>query len=314
MKAPLGATLAAITFVAWLIPQARAETFDCRQPASPLAMLVCNDATLRSADAEENDVYDAAILASLDRASLREEERTWFDREILPYNWFAQQHAPIDHAEVAQTYRRRSAALRQEMQAWRKFRHSVPAATLATTCLTLPQHHSGEACEVDTFKPVAGDPSLRYQLQNYRDHAYGAVVVLASAVTEADEWLPVVVASSNTAYFAAPQVIDAQGGKLLVIPGTSTGNAHENESVLYRFEPDSLQEIDDKSWLDTLPARLPSELALSSEIVADYGKMQAVATVTRSQSSCCPTGAQATIDLAIEDNRVVVKGVTFLAP
>jgi hypothetical protein len=42
--------------------------------------------------------------------------------------------------------------------------------------------------------------------------------------------------------------------------------------------------------------------------------MQAIAKVTHSQSSCCAAGATATIDLGIEDQRVVVRGVTFSGP
>ena len=64
----------------------------------------------------------------------------------------------------------------------------------------------------------------------------------------------------------------------------------------------------------TLHAHLPDGLVLSPEITADYVKMQAVATTTRSRSSCCAVGSRAVIDLAIEDDRVIVKGVTFDGP
>ncbi|HXE29935.1 MAG TPA: hypothetical protein VN656_15560 [Stellaceae bacterium] len=287
---------------------AEAETFDCRQPTMPLGRLICNDAALRTADAEESDVYDAALLASLDRPSLRDEERVWFDHEILPYNWFAQQHMPVDNSKVAEIYRRRSTALREETRDWRKLRHSVPSATLATTCLALPQR-SGD-CTVAAFAPIEGVPTLRYQQQTYAQPAASSVIVILAAVPDhPDGWLPLAVASSAHP-LTQPQAIASPAGTLLVI----AGNGDSDASALYRLDKDALQDIDDRSWLETLRSRLPDGLALSSDIVADYGKMQAASKVTRSQSTCCAVGSTATIDLTIENDRVVVSGVTFGEP
>jgi hypothetical protein len=295
-----GLTLAAI--------QAKAETFDCHQPTSPLARLICSDATLRAADADENGVYDTATLASLDRHALREEERVWFEHEILPYNWFAQQHMPIDNGKIVEAYRSRGNALRQETRDWRKVRHSVPGATLASTCLALPQR-SG-ACAVTAFAPIEGAPALHYQQQHYAPPATSSVIVIFAALPEnPDAWLPLAVASSAHA-LTPPQAIASPAGTLLQI----TGNGDSDVSALYRLDKDALQDIDDRSWLETIRSRLPDGLALSPEIVADYGKMQAVTTVTRSQSTCCAVGSSVTIDLAIENDRVVVRGITFGEP
>jgi uncharacterized protein YecT (DUF1311 family) len=307
MKASFLAIVVSVLALAVAVP-AKAETFDCRRPGSPLARLICNDATLRAADAEENDIYDAALLASLDRPSLREEERNWFDHEILPYNWFAQHNAPIDNAKVIGAYRQRGNALRQETQAWRKLRHGMPGAALAHTCLALPQR-SGD-CTVAAFAPIGGIPSLRYQQQAYAQPAGASVVVILAAVPERpDDWLPLAAASSVHS-LTPPQAIASPAGTLLVIGGSGDSDA----SALYRLDKDALVDIDDRSWLETLRSRLPDGLALSPEIVADYGKMQAVAKVTRSQSTCCAVGGTATIDLTIEGDRIAVSGITFGEP
>jgi hypothetical protein len=284
-----------------------AETFDCHQPTSPLARLICNDATLRAADADENGVYDSATLASLDRPALRDEERVWFAHEILPYNWFAQHNAPIDNAKIIEAYRRRSDALRQETRDWRKLRHSAPGATLTATCLALPQR-SGD-CTVAAFAPIEGAPLLRYQQQSYAlPAAVSAVIIFAAVPDHQDEWLPLAVASSANA-LTPPQAIASPAGTLLIIAGSDS-----DASALYRLDKDALQDIDDRSWLETIRSRLPDGLIVSSEIVADYGKMQAVTKVTRSQSTCCPVGSVATIDLTIADDRIAVSGITFGEP
>lgn len=293
--------------------RAEAETFDCQRPSLPLARLICGDPVLRAADAEENGIYDTALTASLDKASLRAEERAWFAAEILPYNWFAQHNAPINNGEVVDTYRKREDALRHETQLWRKLRQGVPGATLAASCLALPMYPNSGDCSVAAYAAIEAAPSLHYQLQTYsQPQLHGAVVIFAAIPDQPDAWLPLAVAMSKDAILSAPQATASRFGTLLTI--ASSGSGESDGSALYRLTPDALEDIDDQSWLDTLRAHLPDGLTLSPEIVADYGKMQAVATTARSQSSCCAVGSRAVIDLAIEDDRVVVKGVNFDGP
>ena len=293
--------------------RADAETFECQKPTSPLARLICADPLLRTADAEETGIYDAAVTASLDRPALREEERAWFAREILPYNWFADHQMPINNGDVIDAYRKRADALRQQTRLWRKLRHGVPGATLAASCLALPIDPNSGGCWVAAFAPVAGAPALRYQLQLFSGPAaHNAVVIFAATQDQPDTWLPLAVRMSKGGTLDAPQASASPFGVLLTVAGSGSGD--DNGSALYRLAPDALEDIDDRSWLETLHVHLPDGLALSPEITADYAKMQAAATVSRSQSTCCPVGAQARIDLAIDNDRVVVSGVTFGGP
>lgn len=313
MKALVKTILSAILILAWGLPHARGDAFDCREPSSPLGKLICSDALLRTADHEENAVYDAALLASLDRSLLLEEERVWFEHEILPYNWFAQHHMPVDNAKIVAAYRSRADALRQETQSWRKFRRSVPSATLATTCLAPPINQPTNGCTVAAFASINGAPSLRYQLQTYpKPAARSALIIFAAVPERPDEWLPLAVTSSQHGALTSPQAAASPVGTLLLVAVAGTGDG--DESALYRLGKDALEDIDDRSWLETLRTHLPDGLELSPEIVADYGKMQAVSKVTRSQSTCCAVGSTATIDLTIEDDRIAVKGVSFDGP
>ena len=306
----MAAAIAAALVLIGSVFRAQAETFQCQPPASPLARLICGDPLLRAADAEENGIYNSALSASLDRSALREEERAWFAREILPYNWFADHKMPINNREIVDAYHKREDALRQRTQLWRKLRHGVPGATLAAACLALPIYPDSAGCSVAAFAPIEGAPSLRYQLETYsQSGAHSAVIIFAATPDQPDAWLPLAVTMSKDANLGAPQATASPFGTLLTIAGSGTDG-----SALYRLAPDALEDIDDRSWLETLPAHLPDGLALSPEITADYAKMRAAATVTRSQSTCCPIGGSATIDLAIENDRVVVRGVTFGGP
>jgi len=311
MKTGAVAILAILALGLGAVP-AKAESFDCAHPGSPLGRLVCGAPLLRAADEEESAVYDAALLASLDRSSLRAKEGAWFDREILPYNWFAEHHMPVDDTKIVTAYRSRADVLRQETRAWRKVRHAITGASLATTCLALPMAAPPTAgCTVVAFASIDGAPSLRYQLQTEPPpEVHSAVVIFAAVPERPDEWLPLAVTSSQHAILPPPQVTASPFGTLLLIAGGENGDG----SALYRLAEGTLEDIDDRAWLESLRSRLPDGLQLSPQIVADYGKMQAVATTTRSQSSCCAVGSRATIDLGIEDDRIVVKGVTFDGP
>ena len=293
--------------------RAEAETFECQPPASPLARLICGDPVLRAADSEENGIYETALSASLDKAALRDEERAWFEREILPYNWFADHKMPINNGEIVDAYHKRGDALRQQTQVWRKLRHGVPGTTLVASCLELPMYPNNSGCSVTAYAPIEGAPALRYQLDTYSQPvAHNAVVIFAAMQEPPDTWLPLAVTMSKDANLGAPQATASPFGTLLTVANSGSGEA--GGSALYRLTPEALEDIDDHSWLETLHAHLPDGLALSPEITADYAKMQAVAKVTRSQSSCCTVGSTATIDLTIEKDRIAVSGVTFGGP
>lgn len=313
MNGAICVMLAVVLACALGASEARAESFDCTHPTLPIARTVCANPTLRGADQDESANYDTALAATLDRAALRAAEDAWFETEILTYNWFALHGTPIDPEKVLDAYRRRTDDLRHQAQLWRDLRHAVPAGTLANSCLALPQQPGN--CKVSAFFTVEGVASLRYQLQTFpQPPPRDTVVIFASAANEHDEWLPVAAAASDHASFSAPKVVASPAGALLLIPGKTDDAEPQDASALYRIAGGTLEDIDNRSWLKTLSARLPDGLGLAPGIFPDYATMRAVATITRSESTCCPTGGQAAITLAIDNDHVVVTDVTFTGP
>ncbi len=219
--------------------RAEAETFDCQRPSIPLARLICGDAVLRAADAEENEIYDTALTASLDKSALREEERAWFAAEILPYNWFAQQHAPIDNAKIVETYRQRGDALRQETQLWRQAASQRPGTSLATSCIALPMypHTDGLRCCRLTRRSKATS-SLRYQRQIYPQHPRIARVIVLAAIAGPRRCLAAACRclSAKLRRFRAPQMIASPAGTLAGHRGNQASNG-EDAAALYRLQP-----------------------------------------------------------------------------
>lgn len=299
----------AVTLVA---SQAQAEAFDCTRPGPPAARIVCGDAALHAADQAESIAYDSALSAALDRPSLREDERLWFESEILTADWFVAHGMSVDPGKLLQAYQARADALRTITRRWRDVRRPLAAAQVGTACLPLPASPTTDDCHVVDSGSVIGMGSLRYQRQSYGQEAKArAVVVFAVSDTAGDQWVPIAVAYNAHADFGAPQTVESPDGKLMMLAGEGDGPHDENVSSLYRFATGTLEDIDDRSWLGTLKSRLPDGLVLDPGIVADYGKMTAIATIAQSQSTCCPVGGHAIVTLAIENQGVVVKDVTF---
>jgi uncharacterized protein len=290
---------------------AYAEPFDCTHPSLAVARIVCGDPALRAADQAESQAYDTAVLATLDRQSLGEHERQWFQAEILTANWFIGHGMTVDPSKLFQAYQKRASDLHETERRWHEARRPLAADQLGKSCLSLPSAAGNGDCQMDDSSDIAGDTSLRYQRQSYGQQADRAVIVFAG---DGKEWTPIAAAFSEHARFAVPEIIASPAGKLLALAGAADGPHDEDVSALYRFASGTLEDIDDRSWLETLKSRLPDGLTLVPGILADYATMTAVATIARSQSTCCPTGGRVTVALAIEGQRVVVKDVSFAGP
>lgn len=267
---------------------------------------------MRAADQAESDAYDAALSAALDRPSLREDERVWFQSEILTAGWFFGHGMKVDPEKLRESYVQRAASLRAIAQQWRTFRRPIPASQLGTACLSLPSATDATDCAVTDSGGVVGASEFRYQRQSYHHEAKAhGIIVFAAADGSGTQWVPIAAAYNPLADFTAPETVDSPEGKLMMLAATANEANAEGASDLYRFASGTLEDIDDRAWLDTLKSRVPDGMLFEPGIMADYGKMTATATIARSESSCCPVGGHAVITLAIEDQRVVVKDLTF---
>ena len=307
---PLFIALAVILVTA----RAQAESFDCARPGSGVARIVCADPATHAADQAESDAYDLALAAALDRPSLREEERLWFQAEILTASWYIDHGMKVDPAKLLQSYRQRTDVLRATARRWREWRRAETTAQAEAACLPLPSAANETSCTVADTGTVVGEHTLRYLRQNYgQPAAERAVIVFAPNDSSNAQWVPIAAAYSAHAHFAVPEAVDSPEGRLMMLAGDADAPDQEGVSNLYRFAAGTVEDIDDRTWLDTLKSRLPDGLLFQPGIAADYAKMTATATIAQSDSSCCPIGGHATIALGIADQRIVVKDVTFQA-
>ncbi|HLI20082.1 MAG TPA: hypothetical protein VKV32_03120 [Stellaceae bacterium] len=293
---------------------AEADPFDCTHASTLtwVGQMVCANPALHAADQAESDAYNAALSAALDRRSLREDERVWFQSDIVAYSWFLSHGMKVDPVKVQQSYAARTTSLHELGQRWRVFRRPLPTDRIGTACLALPSAPDTTDCTVSDSGSIGGATVLRYQRQSYHHEAAARAVIVFGVGDDAKtQWVPIAAAYDNQVDFAAPAVVDSPDGKLMMLAGAADQADTEGISALYRFAGGTLEDIDDRTWLDTLKSRLPEGLLFAPGIVTDYGKMTATATIAQSESDCCPIGGHAIITLGIENQRVVVTDVTF---
>jgi hypothetical protein len=111
--------------------------------------------------------------------------------------------------------------------------------------------------------------------------------------------------------YEKPQIIRNGAGTILMltirIDGTGSGNASE----YYVRKNGQWQRVESESWIVDVRKKIPAGLEIWKGIWPDMQTMTAKAGLYRKgDANCCPTGGEAKITLAIEDNRFVVRSVT----
>lgn len=107
-----------------------------------------------------------------------------------------------------------------------------------------------------------------------------------------------------------PEFVQNAAGTILVlkirIDGTGAGNASE----YYIRKKGTWQRIESESWFEDVKKKIPAGLEIWKGGWPDMETMTARAGLYRKgDANCCPTGGTAYVQLAIEDDRFVVKSI-----
>ncbi|MDP1912422.1 hypothetical protein [Brevundimonas sp.] len=128
------------------------------------------------------------------------------------------------------------------------------------------------------------------------------------------------VASGADGYFyEAPSLVRVDQTAHLAIAGRMRGTGNFNADALYRLTPDGaspLVKLDNESWRDTLTRHLPPGLGVRKGVSFTYGDetITALTSLWRdADGECCPTGGEARLFFAIEDDRLVLRSAERLA-
>lgn len=115
-------------------------------------------------------------------------------------------------------------------------------------------------------------------------------------------------------YFKSPELIDAGDGRwLLHVPGVSAGTGRMNDDLLYARDGNGpWRRIDVESWRDDIGRFLPSGFGLWKGVDYGFAAMLAHSAVWRdSDANCCPTGGDAYLQFAIENDTLVLTDLSF---
>jgi uncharacterized protein len=287
-----------------VLPPAAAEaaSFDCRKAATRIEKTICGDPELSRADERLAAAFAGATTASLSPITLRAEQA----------EWLRERDKETNVKKLQESYRIRSDALDKQVAAWRTARQDVPPEQARKACVLSPESEADTPCTVTAFDTVAGDPTLRYQLQAYKDGelqlATGVVVFRPSA----DKLTPVIAIGGTDSHFEAPEAIDSPFGRLLWLAGYMSGTGNFNAEHVFRYDKERLVEVDVTSWLDDLQKRVPKGWGAWKGVYPDYRKFTASTPLWQAgDGNCCPTAGRADIRLGLERDRLVLREVTI---
>jgi hypothetical protein len=116
--------------------------------------------------------------------------------------------------------------------------------------------------------------------------------------------------------FGVPRLNEAG---LLHIPGYRGGTGAYNADRLYRLDEDDWRPVEMESWLGAIGEELPAGLEIWKGVQYDFadpwsGPIARTALWRADDANCCPTGGEAIIGFAIENDRLTVTEVVYIAP
>jgi hypothetical protein len=111
--------------------------------------------------------------------------------------------------------------------------------------------------------------------------------------------------------YEKPQIIRYGADTILMLTIRLDGTGAGNASEYYARKNGAWQRIESESWIEDVRKKVPAGLEIWKGIWPDMRSMTAKAGLYRKgDANCCPTGGEAKITLAIENNRFVVRSVT----
>lgn len=116
--------------------------------------------------------------------------------------------------------------------------------------------------------------------------------------------------------YQAPRVIALHERLYVVVPGVLGGSGAGNADLIFRWTPRgprALTQVDNWSWREQLTARLPVGLQVQRGVQYRYDESEigALTPLWRSDDGhCCGTAGSAILSFDIEDDRLVLGGLT----
>jgi hypothetical protein len=113
-------------------------------------------------------------------------------------------------------------------------------------------------------------------------------------------------------HYEKPTLLHNASGVILHVHTELTGTGHGNASQYFLHDPRGWHRIDSESWLKDLNARLPAGREVWKGVWPDLATLSAsVWLYKKGDGNCCPSGGEARVSLALENERIAIKDIQF---
>jgi hypothetical protein len=118
--------------------------------------------------------------------------------------------------------------------------------------------------------------------------------------------------SIGVIYYEKPEIVEVNKTDVLILNIAVDGTGAGNESEYFALRDHKWQPIEAESWELELGKKIPAGLEMRKGIWPDLTTMTAGTGLYKpDDANCCPTGGEAKVDLALENNKFVLKSVSF---
>ena len=281
-----------------LASPAGAASFDCAAVRTAAERLVCSDPALGEADKRAAALFHEHLARSPTPVSDRLYQRAWL-RDV--------RDKAIGAASMRQAYDARIAELRQQVAADQAASRELDAATVARSCVRMPDIPAGSCTMQSGTVAGAPGPALSYQIQTIEaaDGPNQAVIVFREV--SPGRVVPLVWTAMPGGAFEKPRAIAAPPGPMLYLGGTTGGTGDFPADLLFLWRDGAWRQIDIVSWLDTLAKRLPRGRTANKGIYPDWRTMTATTDLWRpADANCCPSAGSARLGMRLDCDRIVL--------
>ncbi len=107
-----------------------------------------------------------------------------------------------------------------------------------------------------------------------------------------------------------PEIVESTAGIILALTIRFDGTGNGNASEYYLRKKGAWQRIESETWAEDLRKKIPAGLEIWKGVWIDLETMTAKAGLYRKgDGNCCPTGGEAHVQVAVENDRFEVKSV-----
>lgn len=239
---------------------------------------------------------------------------TWRWSGVTFRAWLAREKdyegKPVDSAFIAQQIKDRIKGIDYEIAASKSFLPVPDAATaIGDKCLS---SWLAIECTVPASGIIrAGGTRIVWQVVNgatEEDGSAAGILLWDASATGAPK---LVGWTFEGVQYEMPQL--SEEGGLLWAAGIRSGTGEGNADILLQKRGEKWAEIDMTSWRESFRPRMPGKLDIWKGVKFYFSgpAMGAEAELWKpDDANCCPTGGRANLEFAIEDDRLVLKGIS----